>query len=143
MMYTCGPRHAAAAKSTSRKVVKRTKGGKKSFAVDLHCHVHTPAADEIAKQSAVPRPDPLVQHGSQRTADRQHELRQELDAKLTSIEQRLSDMNKMGIDVQAISTSPFQYNYRIEPELGRKTSRVVNERLAEIVSLHQIGRAHV
>ena len=136
MMYTCTPQHAAAARPASRKVVKRTKGSKKSFAVDLHCHVHTPAADEVAKQSAVPRPDPVTQHGSQRTADRQHELRLELDAKLTSIEQRLSDMNKMGIDVQAISTSPFQYYYRIEPELGRQTSRIVNERLAEVVSLH-------
>ena len=136
MLYTCTPDvrlHAAAARAASRKVIKR---GKKSFAVDLHCHVHTSAADEIAKQTAAPRPDPVVQHGSQRTADRQHALRKELDAKLTSIEQRLSDMNKMGIDVQAISTSPFQYYYRIEPELGRKTSRVINERLAEIVALH-------
>jgi len=136
MMYTCTPqvhRHAAASRPASRKIVKR---GKKSFAVDLHCHVHTPAADEIAKQTAVPAADNIVRHGSQRTADRQHELRKELDAKLTSIEQRLSDMNKMGIDVQAISTSPSQYFYRIEPELGRQTSRVINERLAEIVALH-------
>ena len=133
MMYTCTPQHAAATRSTSRKIVKR---GKKSFAVDLHCHVHTPAADTIAKQTAMPARDPLVQHGSQRSADRQKALRHELDAKLTSIEQRLSDMNKMGIDVQAISTSPSQYFYRIEPELGRQTSRVINERLAEIVTLH-------
>jgi len=139
MMYTCTPQHAASAnmaKAASRKIIKRTKGGKKSLAVDLHCHVHTPAADAIAKQTAVPPADNIVRHGSQRTADRQHELRKELDAKLTSIEQRLSDMNKMGIDVQAISTSPSQYFYRIEPELGRQTSRVINERLAEIVSLH-------
>jgi aminocarboxymuconate-semialdehyde decarboxylase len=136
MMYTCTPRHAAAASTTnttSRKVVKH---GKKSFAVDLHCHVHTPAAETIAKQTAVPARDPLAQFGSQRTADRQRELRKEIDAKLTSIDQRLSDMNKMGIDVQAISTSPAQYYYRIEPELGKLSSRAVNERLAEIVSLH-------
>ena len=45
-------------------------------------------------------------------------------------------MDKMGIDVQAISTSPAQYYYRIEPDLGRQTSRLVNERLAEIVASH-------
>ena len=75
MLYTCTPDvrlHAAAARAASRKVIKR---GKKSFAVDLHCHVHTPAADEIAKQTAVPAGDPVTQHGSQRTADRQHALR--------------------------------------------------------------------
>jgi aminocarboxymuconate-semialdehyde decarboxylase len=41
-------------------------------------------------------------------------------------------MDKMGIDVQAISTSPLQYYYAIDPELGRQTSRSINDRLAEI-----------
>src|SRR6185503_16837067 len=133
MLFTCGPRSCAAARPAARKVVKR---GNKSLAVDLHCHVHTPEADDLAKQTKVPPPDPLVQHGSQRSADRQKALRHELDRKLTSIEQRLADMDKMGIDVQAISTSPGQYYYRLEPDLGRQTSRRINERLAEIVAGH-------
>ncbi len=142
MMYTCtpqAPRHAASAdmaKAASRKIVKRTKGGKKSLAVDLHCHVHVPEADAIAKQTAVPSPDPVVQHGSQRSADRQKEQWQQIHHKATSTEARLAEMDKMGIDVQAISTSPSHYNYRIEPELGRQSSRAVNERLAEIVASH-------
>jgi aminocarboxymuconate-semialdehyde decarboxylase len=133
MLFTCKPHACAANRSVARKVVKR---GNKSYAVDLHCHVQTPAADEIAKQSNAPAGDPLVQFGSQRTADRQKELRTEIDRKLTSVEQRLADMDKMGIDVQAISTSPSQYYYRLDPDLGRQTSRVVNERLAEIVASH-------
>ena len=133
MLFTCTPRSCAAARPAARKIVKR---GSKSFAVDLHCHVHTPEADTIAKQSQVPEGDPIVRHGSQRTADRQKALRQELDKKLTSIEQRLKDMDRMGIDVQAISTSPMQYYYRIEPELGQQTSRTINENLAKIVEGH-------
>jgi aminocarboxymuconate-semialdehyde decarboxylase len=132
-MYTCAPRSGAASHPAGRKVAKR---GNKTLAVDLHCHVQTPAAAELAKQTQVPAPDPIVRHGSQRTADRQREQDQELHAKLTSIEQRLKDMDKMGIDVQAISTSPAQYYYRIEPDLCRQTSRLVNERLAEIVASH-------
>ena len=117
MLFTCRPRSCAAARPAARKVVRR---GNKSLAVDLHCHVHTPEADTVAKQSNVPEPDPITRHGSQRTADRQRALRQELDKKLTSVEQRLKDMDRMGIDVQAISTSPMQYYYRIEPELGQQ-----------------------
>jgi aminocarboxymuconate-semialdehyde decarboxylase len=113
-----------------RKVVKRAN---KRLAVDLHCHVQTPAADEIAKQSTAPKRDAVEQHGSQRTADRQKALRAELDKKLTSVEQRLADMDRMGIDVQAISTSPSQYYYRIEPDLARQTCRVINENLAGMV----------
>ena len=134
MMFTCAPRGASTgSRGKGRKIVKR---GNASFAVDLHCHVHTPAADEIAKQTAAPPVDPMQRFGSQRTADRQRELRQELDAKLTSITQRLADMDKMGIDVQAISTSPMQYYYRIEPELCQQTSRTINENLASIVAAH-------
>lgn len=133
MLFTCKPRECAANRPVARRVVKRSN---RSYAVDLHCHVHAPAADEIAKQSTAPARDPLDQFGSQRTADRQKALRAELDRKLTSIEQRLADMDKMGIDVQAISTSPSQYYYRLEPDLGRQTSRAINERLAEIVALH-------
>ena len=133
MLFTCRPRSCAAVRTADRKVIRR---GKKSFAIDLHCHVHTPEADAIAKQSKTQAPDPLVRHGSARTALRQRELRQELDAKLTSIEQRLADMDEMGIDVQAISTSPMQYYYRLEPGLAEQTSRVINVRLAEIVEAH-------
>jgi aminocarboxymuconate-semialdehyde decarboxylase len=131
MLFTCGPRACAASRPAARKVVRRNN---KSLAVDLHCHVQTPAAEELAKKTQVPPADPLIQHGSERSAARQKELRTELDRKLTSVEQRLKDMDRMGIDVQALSTSPSQYYYRLEPDLGRETSRTINENLAEIVA---------
>lgn len=59
MMYTCtprAPRHAAAARVASRKIVKRTTRGKKSFAVDLHCRVHVPEADAIIGGNAAKLP---------------------------------------------------------------------------------------
>lgn len=133
MLFTCSPRSCAATRPADRKVVKR---GNKSLAVDLHCHIQTPAADALAKQTKMPDTDPIARHGSKRTADRQKELQGEIWQKLTSIEQRLADMDDMGIDVQAISTSPFQYYYRLEPDLCRQTSRLINERLAEIVAAH-------
>jgi len=55
---------------------------------------------------------------------------------LTSVEQRLADMDKMGVDVQAISCSPFQFMYALDPELGQKTARAINENLAAIVTKH-------
>jgi len=55
---------------------------------------------------------------------------------LTSVEQRLSDMDKMGVDVQAISCSPFQFMYSLDPELGKKAARAINENLAAIVQKH-------
>ena len=54
--------------------------------------------------------------------------------KLTSIETRLADMDRMGIDIQAVSPAPNQCYYWTEPELGVELSRMVNDRLAEIVA---------
>ena len=133
MMYDCAPRGGAGGASARRRLVKK---GNRTLAVDLHCHVQTPRAAEVAKQTAVPAADPITRHGSQRTADKQRQQDIDIHAQLTSVERRLADMDRMGIDVQAISTSPMQYYYRIEPELCRQTSRLINERLAEIVGQH-------
>lgn len=133
MLFTCAPRASAAIRPASRKIVKR---GNKCLAVDLHCHAHTPAADELAKKTGKPAADPMARYGNPRTQEHQQKLRAQLDRKLTSIEQRLADMDKMGIDVQAVSTSPMQYYYGLEPDLGRQTSRAINERLAEIAASH-------
>jgi len=132
MLFNCAPHTGAASGTTRHKVVKR---GNKSLAVDLHCHVHTPAADETAKKGDKPA-DVTARYGDPRTIERQKQLRIELDRKLTSVEQRLADMGRMGVDVQAISTSPMQYYYGLDTDLGRQTSRIINQRLAEIVASH-------
>jgi aminocarboxymuconate-semialdehyde decarboxylase len=54
--------------------------------------------------------------------------------KLSSIEVRLKDMDRMGIDIQAVSPAPQQTYYWTEPGEGQSLARMVNERLAEIVS---------
>jgi aminocarboxymuconate-semialdehyde decarboxylase len=53
--------------------------------------------------------------------------------KMTSPEERLKDMDRMGIDIQAISPSPNQYYYWTDSELGLQLARMQNDRVAEIV----------
>jgi aminocarboxymuconate-semialdehyde decarboxylase len=53
---------------------------------------------------------------------------------LNGIDQRLVDMDRLGIDVQALSPNPGQYFYFTDPELGRQTSRAVNDAIAEAVA---------
>src|SRR3712207_4885319 len=101
MLFTCKTRNCAAFKPAARKIIRRSN---KTLAVDLYCYVHTPAADDLVKSEQ--KADPMARYGNTRTAEHQRKLREQLDRKLTSIEQRLADMDKMAIDVQAISTSP-------------------------------------
>jgi aminocarboxymuconate-semialdehyde decarboxylase len=117
-----------------RKIVK-VKNKRKAISVDLHCHIHTDAADVIARQSAT-NASPTARYGNPRTEAQQKKLHQDLHKKLTDIDQRIADMDKMDIDVQAISTSPLQYYYAVEPELGCQVARTINQRLAEVAATH-------
>jgi aminocarboxymuconate-semialdehyde decarboxylase len=71
-------------------------------------------------------------------ATREVNARQQKDRgpKLTDIAVRLKAMDRMGIDVQAVSPAPHQTYYWTDPGMGQELSRQVNERLAEIVGQH-------
>src|SRR5687767_15709355 len=65
------------------------------------------------------------------TNKKQH---QERAPKLSNIEVRLKDMDRMGIDIQAVSPAPNQTYYWTDAGQGAELARAVNERLAEIVA---------
>lgn len=114
------------------KVVRDRKG--RSLRIDLHCHYLNPAV--AAKVSAL---NPAQHEYSVIYANaltREVNVRQAKDRgpKLTSIEVRLKDMDRMGIDIQAVCPAPNQCIYWAEADLGRELARMANERLAEIAA---------
>ena len=126
MMYRCAP-----ATSGSGKIVKK-RG--KSLRVDIHCHyLNTEAAAAVARHNPA-QFDLLARFSSELTREVNAKQIQERAAKLTSIGQRLKDMDRMGIDVQAVSPAPHQTYYWCEPGEGAELARTVNERIAEIVA---------
>jgi len=88
------------------------RSGKKGrhLCVDVHCHVHYVPADEMVKGSPA-RAGAGARFSSELTRATNRKQMQNVHACLTSVEQRLRDMDKMGVDVQAISVSPFQFMY--------------------------------
>jgi len=106
-------------------------------ASDIHCHVHVPAADEMVKHVTQRRTgEPNARFSSALSRETNRKQMENVRACLTNVDQRLRDMDKMGVDVQAISPSPFHFMYWLEPDLARKMSRAVNEHLAGIVQAH-------
>src|SRR5262249_17342571 len=116
MLFTCP---AAVARGGRPKA----KGARRHLCVDVHCHVHFPPADDMVKGVYRADLEPNAQFSSELTRATNRKQMENVLTCLTSIEQRLSDMDKMGVDVQAISVSPFQFMYSLDPELGRKTAR--------------------
>jgi aminocarboxymuconate-semialdehyde decarboxylase len=54
--------------------------------------------------------------------------------KMQSLDERLADMDRMGVDVQAVAPAPYQLSYWADPEVGRAVSRMINDDLAEVAA---------
>src|SRR5213078_863189 len=76
--------------------------------------------------------EPQVKFANALTRETNVKQMQERAAKLSSIEVRLKDMDKMGIDIQAVAPAPHQTYYWTEPGEGADLARMVNQRIAEI-----------
>jgi aminocarboxymuconate-semialdehyde decarboxylase len=121
------PRRAA-----STRVVRDRKG--RSLRVDIHCHyLNKDAASKVAHLNPAQH-EPSVRFANALTREVNVKQVQDRAAKLSTIEVRLADMDRMGIDIQAVSPAPQQTYYWTDPGLGVELSRMVNDRLAEIVA---------
>src|SRR6516165_7468300 len=104
----------------------------KWFTIDIHCHVRSDeAAAMVEGNAAVSRwfLETAVNEQS-RTINRQNGERTRLQG--SSPEQRVAHMDRMGIDIQAISPAPRQTYYGADADLGREASRAINDFIAEI-----------
>jgi len=101
-----------------------TIGGRRVRTVDMHAHL------------LVPDVYPLIERYEQAETDIGAFLRSPLAPRLTSIDGRLEDMDRQGIDVQAL-TLHFQHQHDwAEPELASSIVALLNEKMAEAVAKH-------
>lgn len=106
----------------------------KHLVVDIHCHLGIPAADAIV-QAKYPGPPPGINDfTSARTSQVNREMFGAMGRTLNTVDTRLQDMDRLGIDVQALSPSPGQYFYYVDPETGRDAARAVNDGMAAAVA---------
>jgi aminocarboxymuconate-semialdehyde decarboxylase len=133
MLFSCAP---AAAHGQPILARGRTRGARKHLTVDIHCHVETPEAASLIADIFDPAKEPLLNFANAETAAVNRKQQETIYGKLTDVATRLKDMDKAGIDIQAISPAPGQYYYWAPPDLARQSARLINERIAEIVAEH-------
>ena len=108
----------------------------KWFTIDIHCHVRCAAAAQLVdgneavsrwflETQASPQSRAINRANGERTSEQG-----------VSPERRIADMDRMGVDIQAISPAPRQTYYGADPELGLATARAVNDFIAEICARH-------
>jgi aminocarboxymuconate-semialdehyde decarboxylase len=104
----------------------------KWLTLDIHCHVRSDKAaalveghEEVARWFLETAASPESQ-----AVNRQNGVR--TSAQGSSAEQRIADMDHMGIDIQALSPAPRQTYYGADPDLGLQTARLLNDEIAEM-----------
>ena len=109
-----------------------------SMVIDMHAHVLVPEVEalvagtegrrnELATQAAWAGPESSAHNRS---------LGAGYAPKLTDITTRLADMDAMGVEMQAICTSPTQYYYWADPGVAGRIVAAANQHLASLVEAH-------
>jgi len=127
-------RATATAKSATRKVVKNSKG--KHKVVDIHCHYLNPVVNQKTAHLNAAQYDPTVIYANELTNQTNVKQMKDRAPKLTGIEQRIKDMDRMGVDIQAVCPAPYHYFYFTEAGYGAELAREVNEGIASLVAQH-------
>jgi len=127
MFHKCGI-HAP---STEAGGGMRLSDGSKTLTVDIHCHCACSAAVDIMKAEAERTGYVALAYGGGLTSEVNQQQLIDIKPKMESLEERLADMDRMGVDIQAICAPPYQFYYWADPETGRTAARAINDHLAE------------
>jgi aminocarboxymuconate-semialdehyde decarboxylase len=124
-IITCGARRPLPVSARGRHLV-----------VDIHAHLGVPAAvAAVGPQNAGPPPE-FARFSSPKTDAVNGALFGRIGRTLTGVEQRLVDMDRLGVDVQALSPNPGQLYYHLDAEVALAGSRIINDTIAQAVADH-------
>jgi len=104
--------------------------------LDVHCHRECAAAAVMVKPEAERLGRAPLQVGNELTRDVNRRQLDLIRPKMDSIEIRIADMDAMGVDVQALSLSPYQLFHWVEGDLGTQAFQTINDDLAKVVADH-------
>src|SRR6266540_6003729 len=100
MMYSCAP----ASSSMTKTVKKRGK----SLRIDIHCHYLNPEAAAKAAPLNPAQYEMQIKFANQFTRETNLKQMKDRAPRLSDIALRLREMDKAGIDIQAVSPAPPQ-----------------------------------
>jgi aminocarboxymuconate-semialdehyde decarboxylase len=104
--------------------------------VDIHAHLGIPAVAAVVGPHNMGPPPTLAAFSSAATDAVNAQQFAQIGPALNSVDRRLADMDRLGIDVQALSPNPGQLFYHLDAELGLAASRVTNDGIAAAAARH-------
>lgn len=103
--------------------------------VDIHCHRECGPAAKLMRDAARAAGKVALGHGNVTTRAVNERQLAEIRPKMDLLDVRIADMDRMGVDLQAVAVAVYQFYYWADAELGAKVARIVNEELVEATSV--------
>ena len=101
-----------------------------TITIDCHGHMAVPQADKLVRPHLPATMLDAVRYASEASRTVNKQQGEDRHDEITGVEQRIKDMDRMGIDVMVISPPPPQFNYQADAELCLEASQIINDQLA-------------
>jgi aminocarboxymuconate-semialdehyde decarboxylase len=102
-----------------------------SRTIDIHSHVFIPEAAKVALPHIDLSRIPLAHFADERTKSVNAGQERDIQEVMTTIDRRLRDLDRMGIDLQVVAPAPGQCYYHIPANIAQQAHRLANEGVAE------------
>jgi aminocarboxymuconate-semialdehyde decarboxylase len=99
--------------------------------IDIHCHRECAPVAAMMRAAARAAGKVALGHGDALTRAVNQRQLEAIRPKMESFDVRLADMDRQGVDVQAVSVAVYQYYYWADAELGAKAARMINEEFVQ------------
>src|SRR5262252_10044039 len=106
----------------------------KSTTIDIHSHVAIPQAAAFVKSHLDMSTVPLAHFADPPTKALSQKQEEDIRARITGYDERLADLDAMGIDLQLVMPPPNQCYYTVPLDIAVKAAQMVNDGLAQYVA---------
>ena len=106
----------------------------KGTTIDIHSHVAIPQAAAFVKPHLDMSTVPLAHFADAPTKALSQKQEEDVRARITGYDERLADLDAMGIDLQLVMPPPNQCYYTVPLDIAVKAAQMVNDGLAQYVA---------
>ena len=104
--------------------------------IDIHCHLATPASRKVVEPYRRPEAEPYDFYMGADSAAHNLTMVSRILPALTEPAARIEHMDRMGVDVQGLSTFVSEHFYWAPARRGAESARIQNDNLAGAVAAH-------
>ena len=102
-----------------------------STTIDIHAHIVVPQAAKVAGPHVDLKRVPLAHFADALTKEINAQQEKDVAEVMTTIDRRLFDLDKMGIDIQVVAPAPPQCYYAVDPKIAEQAHKLANDGVAE------------